>query len=669
MPVHRDESTKTSKEAFPAQFTGFDLDFVVYDGICTLPEFFGRHWVATNFPPADGLRVLEIDCGFGLLGLSLAKRGAKFVTSVDRNARAVVNTAENAKRNGVTNFETFQSDIFSEVPADRRFDIIFWHLVRQPRPHGDEHGSDGKEGMAAPAINLLQSFLVGSKQRLAGGSRVIVGLYGSECLRIFEQATQRNQLRASTLTSGTTGAGTEPYRLLEIEQTLSKPYKKFDVSALLTGQATRLYPAGVTRVSIGALPISGRNCSVSLYARSGTGATLTDVDGNSYIDYHNNFSTLIHGHGNPSIRAAITSQLERGTCFGNPTEADVKLANAICQRVPVIQRLRFLNTGTEAVMFAIKAARAATGRQRVAKFEGAFHGTYDWAEVSVRNKPDNWGDGYPLSNPPYRGTPTHVCDDVIVLPFNHTKETQAILDQHKTEIACILVDVLPCAVGMMPINPDYLDMLQQTARQHGIVLISDEVVSFRLGFHGASAAVGLEADLVTLGKVVGGGLPIGVVGGSLAVMETFSPQDSAPVPQGGTFSANPLTTSAGLAALEALTNPEIIRIGILGDHLRQSSEQIAREAGMPLSVQGAGSMFRFHAKRSRPTTYREAYLDSGGRQMLERLHVAMLERGIYVAAPFWGSVSTAMTGSHVDHFLDALRECFRAIPELKRYAN
>ncbi|UES60120.1 aminotransferase class III-fold pyridoxal phosphate-dependent enzyme (plasmid) [Roseibium aggregatum] len=438
--------------------------------------------------------------------------------------------------------------------------------------------------------------------------------------------------------------------------------KPFHRSMELTGRARAVYPAGVTRVSVGAVETGGENGPYSVYADLGEGAVVQDVDGNRYVDFHGNFSTLVHGHRHPGIAGAIHRQLERGTCFGNPTETDLDLAETIRDRIPAIERLRFLNSGTEAVMFAIKAARAATSRRKIAKLEGAFHGTYDWAEVSVRSTPANWGEDRPRSNPPYLGTPPSVCDDTIVLPFNDTERARKILQENGPDIACVLIDMLPCAAGMIPIEAGYLAMLQETAHKHGIVLISDEVVCFRLGYRGASATMGFDPDLVTLGKVVGGGLPIGVVGGRADLMNVFAPQDAAPVPQGGTFSANPLTMVAGRTALEALGEDEIRRIGELGDRLRLASEEIARRMGVPLSVQGAGSLFRFHAKANRPATFRETFADADHAAFLRSLHAAMLLRGIYVAAPFWGSVSTAMNEDHIDHFLATLRECLAELP-------
>lgn len=658
----------TSQErSFPFHMAEFGLDLVVHEGVFPPEQFVGWRWATEHFPAVQGLDVLEMGCGFGLPGLHLANTGARSVTSVDISARAVANTSENAKRNNISNLEVFQSDVFSNVPPDRRFDIIFWNLPSQFAPVDYQHGDDLERGIIDPGHLLLRRFISEGPHWLKQGGRIIIGFGKHGRDDILMNIVRENLLESSILIQGSSETRTATYRLIQIHRPLESAHVRFDQSQALTERARNVYPAGVTRVSVGSLPIRERNNRISIYAHSGEGALVRDVDGNNYVDFHNNFSTLVHGHRHPGTIAAIASQLERGTCFGNATAADVALAESICERVPSIERLRYLNSGTEAVMFAIKAARAMTGRTRLAKLEGAFHGTYDWAEVSTRSQPGNWGES-PNSNPPYLNTPPHVTKDVVVLPLNDVERSRNIIERHGSELACIIVDMLPCAAGMIPLDDSYLAMLQDVAQKNGILLISDEVVCFRLGYHGASAARAFQPDFVTLGKVVGGGLPIGVVGGKKNFMEAFAPQDSAPVPQGGTFSANPLSMAAGRAALAALTATEVDRINALGCYLREQSEDVAAKRDVAICVQGAGSLFRFHAKKTRPYNYREAHHNAIESEVLRRLQVGMLERGFYVAAPFWGSVSTSMGKSHIDDFLDAFRTCLSEIPAIKEFS-
>lgn len=646
----------------PLRVAAFGMDLVVRKKLRAPLNLSMWHWIVENFPPVAGLDILEVDCGCGLLGLSLAKAGAQSCTLIDPSASAISNVIENAERNAIKNIDAYQSLLFSNIPSDRRFDLIIGTI---PEPPAAANESAEMDAGYQSAHTSLAHFLTKGSKRLTENGRIIIGLEMPPRAEIDSRSLSDNQLRSRILVQGVKETKTECYRLVQFEKQVRGPLLRYSQSQALTEQARSVYPDGVTRVSVGTVSIRASNREISIYAHSGQGARICDADGNSYLDFHNNFSTLIHGHRHAETVSAVTAQLERGICFGNPTTADVELANLICARIPAIQRVRFLNSGTEAVMFAIKAARAMTGRTSLAKLEGAFHGTYDWAEVSTRSNPNNWGDDYPNSNPPYRNTPSHIAKDVVVLPQNDVEKSKRIIEERASDLACIIVDMLPCAAGMIPLRADYLSMLQDTAKQHGIILISDEVVCFRLGYHGASAARAFRPDLITLGKVVGGGLPIGVVGGRASIMEAFAPQNAAPVPQGGTFSANPLTMVAGCAALTALTPTEVERINGLGSYLRQRAEIIASEHGVPISVQGDGSLFRFHAKKMRPTNYREAYHGPIESEILFRLHATMLEHGVYVAAPFWGSISTAMGKSDVDVFLDAFDASLREIAKAK----
>ncbi|TJW92426.1 MAG: aminotransferase class III-fold pyridoxal phosphate-dependent enzyme, partial [Mesorhizobium sp.] len=408
-------------------------DLVVQEGVFPPEEFVGWRWATENFPPVHGLDVLEIGCGFGLPGLHLARAGARSVTSVDINARAVANTIENAARNNISNLEAFESDVFSNVRPKRRFDIIFWNFPSQFAPDDYEYENDLERGIIDAGYALLRRFLSEGPEWLTNDGRIIMGFGGYARDDILSQIVRENRLEASILVQGSRQTRTATYRLVQVRKGHEEPYSRFSQSRALTERARGLYPAGVTRVSIAPVPIGKRNEDLSIYAHAGEGARIQDADGNSYVDFHNNFSTLIHGHRHPATIAAIASQLERGTCFGNPTVADIDLAQAICERIPAIERVRFLNSGTEALMFAIKAARAMTGRTRLAKLEGAFHGTYDWAEVSARSSPNNWGGDYPKSNPPYRNTPPHVCEEVVVLPLDDTARSKTIIEQHGSD--------------------------------------------------------------------------------------------------------------------------------------------------------------------------------------------------------------------------------------------
>jgi glutamate-1-semialdehyde 2,1-aminomutase len=395
-----------------------------------------------------------------------------------------------------------------------------------------------------------------------------------------------------------------------------------------------------------------------IYMAHGAGCRITDIDGNSYIDFHNDFAVLIHGHAFAPVVEAVTRQITLGTCFANPTLTEIELAETLCERFPGAQQLRFCNSGTEAVMFAIKAARAATGRRKIAKLEGAFHGLYDWAEVSEASRPDNWG---PLSAPhatPFGATPAGVLGEVVPLPFNFIDETRQLIERHAPDLAAVLVCLMPSRAGLVPLEKAYVQMLREVTARHGILLIDDEVLNGRLTYAGAAGHYGLEPDLVTLGKIIGGGLPIGAVAGRREVMAVFDNTGRDPlVPHAGTFSANPLSMVAGQAAMGALTREAIERLNALGERMRNGVAEAARRLNAPFSVTGLGSAFKIHPKATPPRHYREAWLDAAETARLNLLWRDLLDSGFLFANHGLGVLSTPMDEEVVDSFVAAFARC------------
>lgn len=367
-------------------------------------------------------------------------------------------------------------------------------------------------------------------------------------------------------------------------------------------RACAVFPDGTARVTVERDPLPR-------YMARGEGAWLIDLDGRRFLDLNANFTTLIHGHAFPPVVEAVTRQMRDGSCFANPTEGEIALAELICDRVPGVERLRFVNTGTEAVLFALKAARAFTGRPCIAKIEGAYHGAYDWVEVSQVSAPAEWGDpARPASTPFYRGVPRSVLDEVVVLRFNDPEGARARLADRADEIAAILIDPMPSRAGLIPPTPEFVAAVDETARAHGILVVGDEVLNLRQGHGGASARYGLSPDLFALGKIIGGGMPIGAVGGRREVMAVFDAgHGRPPLPQGGTFSANPLSMGAGRAAMAALDEAAFARLEALGDDLRARLRRSIARHGAPFSVTGAASLFRIHPKAAPPREYRDAF--------------------------------------------------------------
>ncbi len=426
-------------------------------------------------------------------------------------------------------------------------------------------------------------------------------------------------------------------RTTQLHQPGSNPMTR---SQQLFERARNVLPGGTTRATI-------LFRDYPIYLTRGEGARVFDEDGRSYIDFANNFTTLIHGHGFAPVTEAAMAQLKLASCFSNPTSSEIDLAELIVERVPSVEQIRFVNTGTEAVMFAIKAARAFTGRHKIAKFEGAYHGAYDWAEVSEAAMPDENNLSPPVvAN--YAGMPPSVLDEVVVLPFNDLERTRSILAEHGRSLAAILVDAMPSRPGLIPLKREYVEFLNEVARANDTLIISDEVLNFRLDYHGAAERFGLRADLTTLGKIIGGGLPVGAIGGRKDVMQVFDASRGSLVTQGGTFSANPVSMVAGRASLGALDRPAFERLEALGDYARESIEALSRKLGCTLSATGLGSLVRLHPKAFAPTTYAQFFQSPAQKQTMRDLHFALLERGILISNTGLIALSTPMNETHID---------------------
>ncbi|TCN33336.1 aspartate aminotransferase family protein [Sinorhizobium americanum] len=423
----------------------------------------------------------------------------------------------------------------------------------------------------------------------------------------------------------------------------------------LFNRAKAVFPDGTTRATVERDPFP-------IYLQRGEGAYLVDVDGSRYLDLNNNFTTLIHGHGFAPVAEAVVDLLHSGTCYANPTEHEIALAELLTARIPAMERVRFVNSGTEAVMFAIKAARAFTGRPAIARIEGAYHGAYDWAEAGQGVAPDEDGwEPAPVATPAYRGTPPSVAKEVHLLRFNDIDGLEARLSAASDRIACVLIDPMPSRAGLMHPEPDFVNALSQTARKHGILIIADEVLNLRQGYAGASARYGLNPDLVTAGKIIGGGFPIGAIGGREEVMRVFGTADARPLlPQGGTFSANPVSMAAGWAAMAAMTPHAFERLEAMGNRLRSGLRASIARRDASFSVTGATSLFRIHPKRVVPREYRDAYLGAEATSLMRGMSRHFLETGILLPYGAAACLSTAMVDSDIDLILSAFEEFLEA---------
>ena len=430
--------------------------------------------------------------------------------------------------------------------------------------------------------------------------------------------------------------------------------RKADVYPDINSRSQKLYdralsslPGGNTRTTVFMKPYP-------IYAARGEGCRIWDVDGNEFIDCINNFTSLIHGHAHPALIAAAARQLALGSAFGLPTRSEVDLAELLVARLPSVEQVRFTNSGTETVMMALKAARAFTGRPKIAKCEGAYHGSYDYAEVSLDPTPAAWGRNAPVSVPYAKGTPENVLADVIPIPFNDTEAAVSLIREHGPELACVLVDPMPNRAGLAPADKAYLEALRQITSEVGALLIFDEVITFRLGFRGAQGLWGVNPDLTALGKIIGGGFPVGAVGGKKAFMAVFDPTAGKPaLPHGGTFSANPVTMCAGLAAMELLDDAAFARLDAIGAAVREGINEAFVRNNIPGGTVGLGSLLKIHFADRPVRDYRSAYQSETEARRQAIFNLGLLNRGVLAAGYGLMALSTPMTDADIDTIVAA----------------
>lgn len=427
-------------------------------------------------------------------------------------------------------------------------------------------------------------------------------------------------------------------------------------SRLLYEEAIQVLPGGISRNTIYRKPHPD-------YAIRGEGCRVTDIDGTTRIDFANNMASLIHGHAHPAVVDEVSAQLHRGTAFTMATEAELRFAQHLCSRNSGFDKIRFMNSGTEAVMAAIKAARAITGRPKIAKSEGAYHGTYDYAEVSQKSKPENWGsESNPQSVPVVEGTPQAALDDVLIIPFNDVERTLAILDQHADQLACVLIDPLPHRVGLILATAEFMTAIRKWTTDNNVLFVLDEVITFRMGYGGAQNWYEVQPDLTAMGKIIGGGFPVGGLAGKDEFMACLDPtRDHLPFPFSGTFSANPITMTAGRVAMQLFDEEAVDDLNRLGDYARGKVAAAIESVGIAACVTGVGSMFRVHLKPEPPVEYRSAYQDADEVKKIAFLVNHLYDNGFMMINTCSAALSTVLTEAEVDQMVDVLRAGFEAL--------
>jgi len=422
-------------------------------------------------------------------------------------------------------------------------------------------------------------------------------------------------------------------------------------NAQLLSRAVELMPGGVNSPVRAYGPVGGRPPFIARAA----GARVWDVEGNEYVDYVGSWGPAILGHAHPDVVAAVCEAARHGMSFGAPTAAEVELAGLIVERVPSVEMVRLVNSGTEATMTALRLARAFTGRNKVVKFAGCYHGHADAFLVKAGSGATT------LGVPTSPGVPAAVIADTLTAEFNDLDSVASVLEAHAGRVAAVIVEPVCGNAGVIPPEPGFLAGLRDLAERHGAVLIFDEVMTgFRVGTRSAQGLYGVLPDLTTLGKVIGGGLPVGAVGGRREILEMLAP--SGPVYQAGTLSGNPLATAAGLATLHRLTPDAYARLESLGARLAGGIRANLAAPSLPCQVQRVGSMACLFFTDRPVRSYADARACDTER--FAAYFRAMLGRGIYLPPSQFEAffLSTAHTEDDVDRTIaanaESLREAF-----------
>tara|TARA_Y100000758_G_scaffold18749_1_gene13105 strand:- start:904 stop:2250 length:1347 start_codon:yes stop_codon:yes gene_type:complete len=420
-------------------------------------------------------------------------------------------------------------------------------------------------------------------------------------------------------------------------------------SKALWEEAKQYLPGGDSRNSIFWAPYP-------IFVDHASGCHVVDSDGVDRLDFIGTMTTLVLGHGPKPVLDAVENQMKHGVVYNAPNAHQIRLAKLLCERIPSFDLVRFTNSGTEATLNTIRAARAVTGKSKIAKVEGGYHGSHDQVSVSVRVNPAKAGErSHPNAMAATEGLGEGTLEQVVVIPFNETTIARETLESHKGELAAVIIEPMLGSVGMLPATTEFLTMLREFTAANGIILIFDEVISYRASSGGAQEYYGITPDMTSLGKIIGGGFSIGAFGGSKEIMDLYDPtQTGGPkVAHAGTFNANPVTMLAGAATLEQLT-PEVYRkLAEMTEYLRAGILKVGAELETPVQVTGLGSLFGIHFTGEELLGYRDIAAEDAA--FRHQVFLGLLNEGILMAANLVGAVSTEIGEAEVDAFTAALR--------------
>ena len=413
-------------------------------------------------------------------------------------------------------------------------------------------------------------------------------------------------------------------------------------------QASLVMPGGDTRTGTFHLPYP-------LFAGRGQGCRLWDADGNEYLDFLNNFSSLLHGHAHPEVHQAIVAQCTQGTVHGTAHPLQVRLAQLLQERVPSVEQVRFCNSGTEATLLALRAARAFSGKSKIMKMEGGYHGSHDWVSVATA--------------PPYEvkagaGLSPGALGEVLLGSFNDLDHTASLIRRHRDDLAAVIVEPMMGAGGAIVAASEFLQGLRQVTEECDVLLVLDEIITFRLGYGGLQAHFGIRPDLTTFGKIVGGGLPIGAFGGRRDVMATYDPTRPGSISHSGTYNGNAVTMAAGIRTLELFPREAVAELNRKGDAHRSRLSAILAKSGVTGEVVGFGSVMQVHF--ANPPLRNARDTSRGDKRLLRLLHLGMLNGGVFGPSRQMFILSTAMTAEVLDTMAERFERVVDRIAEAAR---
>ncbi len=415
-------------------------------------------------------------------------------------------------------------------------------------------------------------------------------------------------------------------------------------------EACKYLPGGDTRTATFFLPFPN-------FIERGEGAYMYDVDGHKLLDFQNNYTSLIHGHGHQPTVEAVQKQIALGSAYTAPFEKQIQLANLLVDRYPSIDLIRFCNSGTEANMHALRIARAYTGKAKLVKTEGGYHGTTDVFEASVDPNIKKAGTLDQIKViPESRGVSANALKDVLVVPFNDIERTRKMIEEHHEEIACVIIEPIMGSAGQITPEIEYLQFLRKITEEYNIVLIFDEVVTGRLSTGGAQKYYGVTPDLTTLGKIIGGGVPVGAFGGKREIMEMYDPREKK-MYHSGTFNGNAITMAAGLATMTAFDEAAVAHIESLGDAFKAGVEDIYQRLGLGMQILGAGSLYNLLFTNKEVKNYRD--VASAHEELNKVLYLDLLTRGVFNAERGMFCMSTPMTMDDIGFALETLEAAMK----------